>query len=224
MGRNFSLWNLLHNYHGQVDLAFARMMWRFGGPPMPYGSMEEAVADYRVSQAKHWAGQICSPGNAMGGILQPDGGDEGVLHVSHGCAARGIGSPSAAGGVVVRLNPTHTFFELKLAGNPNAVSAAARDRAKFDLWDANQAFSKVGMSDARYLPLERIVNQAVTEWQKGHFYGEEAQAASGSDRIVKLGQTIRCYTRCQCYARQVINEMAPPAQRPEDLGLDTWPR
>ena len=110
IGRNFELWNLFHNYHGEVDLDFAKMMWRFGGPSLPYATIDEAVEDYRKSQARHWNAHICQPGNAMVGILQPDDGDEGVLHVSHGCAGRGVDAPTYPGGVVVRLNPTYTFL------------------------------------------------------------------------------------------------------------------
>ena len=90
-------------------------MWRFQGPPLPYETIEEAVEDYRKSQAVHWNAHICQPGNAMVGILQPDDGDGGLLHVSHGCAAKGADSPTYPGGVVVRLRPTYTFFELRLA-------------------------------------------------------------------------------------------------------------
>ena len=222
MGRNFSLWNLLHNYHGEIDFDFARMMWRFGGEPPPYASMEEAVADYRKSQGKLWNGHICQPGNAMVGILQPDDGDEGLIHVSHGCAVRGVHAPTATGGIVVRLNPTHTFFELKLASSPEAVSAAAQHRARYDLWDASREFSKLGYTDPGFVPLEKMMNEAVTEWQKGWFYQDEAKDASGDEQVILWGKTIRCDTRCQCYARQVYNALVEPAKRPEDLGLREW--
>ena len=222
MGRNFELWNLLHNYHSEVDLDFARMMWRFSGPPMPYATIDEAVRDYRGSQAKHWNGHICSPGNAMVGILQPDDGDEGLLHVSHGCAERVVHSPSATGGVVVRLNPTHSFFELKLAANPKEVASAAQVRARYDLWDANQKLAKLDYSDVQYAPLNQILNQAVTEWQKGWFYTDEAAETKGREEVVRWASAIRCHTRCQCYARQVQNALISPPNCPEDLGLQQW--
>ena len=222
IGRNFGLWNLFHNYHGEIDLAFAKMMWRFGGPSLPYETIEEAVRDYKASQARHWNAHICQPGNAMVGVLQPDAGDEGLLHVSHGCAGRGVDSPTYPGGVVVRLRPTYTFFELKLASSPGKVSGAAQTRSRYDLWNAYQELAKIDYSDARYAPLDEILNQAVTEWQKGGFYTDEAGEARGREETVEWAKAIRCYTRCQCYARQVHNALAPPAKRPEDLGLGQW--
>jgi hypothetical protein len=222
IGRNFELWNLFHNYHGEVDLDFARMMWRFQGPPLPYATIEEAVEDYDRSQARLWNAHICQTGNAMVGILQPDDGDEGLLHVSHGCAARGVDSPTYDGGVVVRLRPTYTFFELKLASDPREVSRAAQTRARYDLWYAYQELERAGSSDVRYAPLGDLLNQAVVEWQKGWFYSDEAQERGGSEAVVTWAQAIRCYTRCQCLARQVVQTLVPPARRPEDLGLRQW--
>mgnify|MGYP001473755963 CR=1 FL=1 len=158
----------------------------------------------------------------MVGILQPDDGDEGLLHVSHGCAERVVHSPSATGGVVVRLNPTHSFFELKLAANPKEVASAAQVRARYDLWDANQKLAKLDYSDVQYAPLNQILNQAVTEWQKGWFYTDEAAETKGREEVVRWASAIRCHTRCQCYARQVQNALISPPNCPEDLGLQQW--
>jgi len=222
IGRNFELWNLFHNYCGEVDLDFAKMMWRFQGPPLPYASIEEAVEDYERSQARLWNAHICQTGNAMVGILQPDDGDEGLLHVSHGCAARGVDSPTYAGGVVVRLRPTYTFFELKLASSPADVCRAAQTRARYDLWNAYQELEKTDYSDVRYAPLDEILNRAVIEWQKGWFYTDEARETRRDEAVIGWASAIRCYTRCQCYARQVYHAFIPPARRPEDLGLRQW--
>jgi len=222
IGRNIGLWNLFHNYHGEIDLDFGKMMWRFQGPPLPYATIDEAVEDYERSQAKHWNAHICQTGNSMVGILQPDDGDDGILHVSHGCAARGVNSPTYSGGVVVRLRPTYTFFELKLASNPTNVSRAAQTRARYDLWNAYQELMKIDYSDVRYAPLDEILNQAVIEWQKGWFYTDEAGETKEKEAVIKRAKAIRCYTRCQCYARQVYNSLVPPATCPEDLNLRAW--
>jgi hypothetical protein len=222
VGRNFGLWNLFHNYHGEVNLDFAKMIWRFKGPSLPYDTIDEAVADYDRSQARLWNAHVSQTGNAVVAILQPDDGDNGVLHVSHGCAVRGNDSPTYQGGVVVRLNPTYTFFELKLGANPRAVASAAKTRARFDLWNAYQELSKLDYSDARYAPLNEILAKAVTEWQKAVFYQDEAGETQGSEAIVKWGKTVRGYTGAQAYARQVHEALIAPAKRPEDLGLREW--
>ncbi len=224
--RNSEMWNLFHNYHGEVDLDFARMMWRFKGSSLalPYDTINEAVDDYEKSRAKHWNAYISQTGNAMVGILQPDDGDDGILHVSHGCAVRGNDSPLYPGGVVVRLNPTYTFFEIKLASSPENVAGQAQKRANYDLYNAYQELMKIDYSDVRYAPLNDILNRAVTEWQKGLFYQDQIQngETEGDESVLKSAKAIRCFTRCQCYSRQVYNSLILPAKRPEDLGLGKW--
>jgi hypothetical protein len=222
MGRNLGLWNLLHNYHGSVDLDFGKMMWRFGGRPLPYESIEQAIDDFDVSQALHWQAHICETGNAMIGICQPDDGNKGVIHVSHGCAARGIDSPTWPGGIVFRLRPTYTFFELALAESPAAVCSSVQTRARYDLWYAYQALMKLTYSDVLFAPLDAILNEAITEWQKGRFYADETREHSGNATVNTWARAIRCYTRCQCYARQVQDALSPPPIKPKDLGLSEW--
>jgi hypothetical protein len=222
IGRNFELWNLFHNYHGKVDLEFGKMIWRFKGPSLPYPTIDEAVEDYDRSQARKWNAHVSQTGNSMVGILQPHNGDEGVFHVSHGCAVRGNDSPTYAGGVVVRLRPTHTFFELKLAANPSRMNAAAKTRARYDMWNAYQELSRLNYQNPAYAPLNELLNQAVVDWQKGLFYEEEAGELSGNDAMIKWGKAVRCFTRVQAVARQVYDEMKPPPKRPEDLGLKPW--
>ena len=222
IGRNFELWNLFHNYHGQVDLDFAKMIWRFTGPSLPYDTIDEAVEDYERSQARLWNAHVSMTGNAMVGILQPDDGNEGIIHVSHGCAVRGNDSPTYPGGIVVRLNPTYTFFELKLDSSPGRVTSAAKTRARYDMWNAYQELSGLDYSFVEYAPLNEILQKAVVNWQKGLFYEDEARETTGDLSTIKWGKAVRCFTRCQAFARQVYQSLVPPPKRPEDLGLRQW--
>jgi len=222
IGRNLGLWNLFTNYQGKVDLEFAKMIWRFKGPSLPYDTIDEAVADYEKSQARLWNAHVSQPGNSVVTVLQPDAGDKGVIHVSHGCPVRGNDSPTYQGGVIVRLNPTFTFFELQLAAKPNDVAKAAKTRARYDLWNAYQALSKLDYSDPRYDRLDGILNDAAAEWQKGNFYLEEAADSSATEATVGVAKGVRCFTKAQCYAREVSEIIKPAPKRPEDLGLRPW--
>jgi len=222
IGRNFGLWNLFHNYHGKVDLDFGKMIWRFQGPPLPYDTIDEAVEDRERSQGRLWNAHVSQTGNSMVGILQPDDGNEGVIHVSHGNAVRGNDSPTYRGGVVVRLNPTYTFFELKLDSSPDRVTSAAKKRARYDMWNAYQELSKLGYSDVEYAPLNEILNKVVVNWQKGLFFEEEAREVTGDQSIISWGKAVRCFTRTQAFARQVYQSLVPPPKRPEDLDLRQW--
>ncbi len=219
--RNLGLWNLFHNYYGQVDINFAKMIWRFTGDAPYYDTIEEANADFDNSQGLRWNGKASETGNAMVGILQPDKGDNGVIHISHGCAAREA-EPHWTGLLVYRIQPTYTFVELKLAANPEKVMAAARDRAMFDQYYANKELRKLTYKDVAYAPLDAIFNNAVTEWQKGQFYQDQAKETQGNESALNWAKSIRCFTRCQAYARQVFESLVPPPKRPEDLGLRKW--
>ena len=122
----------------------------------------------------------------------------------------------------MRLKPTYSFFELKLAADPKNVTTAAQTRARYDLWNAYQELMKIDYSDKRFVPLDDLLNQAVVEWQKGWFYLDEASEVKGSESVIKYAKAVRCYTRTQCYARQVYNSLVPPATRPENLDLRAW--
>jgi len=222
IGRNFELWNLFHNYPGEVDINFAKMIWRFPGSPPPYATIDEAVEDYDRSQARLWNAHVSQTGNAMVGIMVPDDGDEGLYYVSQGCAVRGNDSPTYPGGVVIRIAPTYSFYQLKLDTNVRNVARAARTRAQYDLYNAYQELSKLSYEDVPYAPLNAILDQATTEWQKGEYYSRIAGRKQGNEDINCLAKSARSYFRAQALALQVYNSLVPSAKCPEDLGLREW--
>ncbi|NWG14580.1 MAG: hypothetical protein HXY20_13720 [Acidobacteria bacterium] len=219
--RNLGMWNLFANYYGKVDLEFAKMMWRFSGDPPYYDTIEEAVADFDKSQGRRWNGKISETGNSVVAILQPDNGDKGVVHVSQGCASR-ISEPHWTGLLLYRIAPTYTFFELNLGATPRATAEQARRRAMFDMYYGNKELRKLTYRDAAYAPLDELFNKAATEWQKGEFYVDAARKTAGNESVGHWAKAIRCYTRCQAYAKQVRESLVPPPARPEDLGLPKW--
>ena len=222
IGRNFGLWNLFHNYPGEVDINFAKMMWRFKGPSLPYANIEEAVEDYKKSQAKHWNARISQTGNAAVAIMVPDDGDEGLYYISQGCAVRGNDSPTYPGGVVVRIAPTYSFYQLKLESTVEKTTGAARTRAQYDLWNAYQELNKLSYNDVPYAPLNAILDEAATEWQKAEYYSRVAARKEGNENINDLAKASRYYFKAQALALQVYNSLVPPAKRPEDLALREW--
>ncbi len=219
--RNLEIWNLLHNYHGKVDLEFAKMMWRFPAEPPRYSTLEEADADFDRTQGRNWNSHISETGNAMVGILAPDKGDKGKYFVSQGCAAR-INHPHWPYLRLYRIAPTYTFYELQLTSSAQKVVDAARDRAMYDMSYANQELRKLTYQDTAYAPLDDIFNQAATEWQKGQYYQSRADRVKGNENVMLLGKSVRAFTRCQALAKQVFESLIPPPGRPEDLGLRPW--
>jgi hypothetical protein len=203
--RNMGIWNLLHNYHGKVDPEFAKMTWRF------HAQIPGGKSEYR----------ICNLHAAGLGIAMPDDGDEGLYYVSTGTPARlaYIPSPNTHS---FRIAPTYSFYQLKLASNPDNTVTAAMLQAQHDLHYANQELRKLTYWDPPYASLDEIYNKAAIEWFKGGYYQNLTRKTSGNERIYNSGKATRAFTRCQALAKQVYNALVPPAAKPEDLGLRPW--
>ena len=221
--RNLEIWNMLHNYHGKIDVDFVKMIWRFVSQPPFYPTLEEADAAYYKTKGEGWDQKIGSLFNALTAIVLPDDGDEGLYYLCGGRAAR-VGYPHLPGGHYYPIAPPHSFYELKLASGPEAFTQAARDRAQYGLYYADQELRKLNYPDAAYAPLDAIFNQAATEWYKGRYYHDPVilGKTSGNETIYKCGKAVRAFTRCQAFARQVYNVLIPPATKPEDLGHLPW--
>ena len=225
--RNLGLWNMLHYYHGKIDVDFAKMVWRFPGNPPLYPTLEEADAAFYVTQGEGWDTKACHLKNAMVGVIVPDDGDKGLYYVSNGCAAR-VAYPQSPTGHYYRVAPTYSFYQLRLASNVKEVIRAAKSRAQYELYYANQELRKLNYSDAAYAPLDELFNQAVMAWNKGHYYfqGVESLVLGFKPRedatLYEMGKALRAFTRCQALAKQVYQALVPPPTSPEDLGLRPW--
>ncbi len=221
ISRNAEIWNLFHNYYGEIDPEFARMMWRFPGPQPDYPTLEEADAAYWPTQAAGWDTYICDQQNAMVGIGIPDDGDEGLYYVSNGCLAR-FTSPWDPHGHYYRVAPMYAMYELKLASSPADVTEAAKRRAQYNQYYAMQELSKIYYSDVEYTSLNEVFNQAAREWISGCWYQDLAEATTGNESVCNWGKSLRAFTRCQVFAKHVYNALVPPPDSPEDLGLRPW--
>ncbi|MDD5702389.1 MAG: hypothetical protein PHU23_10120 [Dehalococcoidales bacterium] len=219
--RNLCMWNALHNYHGDIDLDFVKMLWRLPSRPPDYPSLEEAENALYRTKGLGWDTHINNLANGMVGIMQPDDGDKGLYHACAGPAGRQA-EPLTAGWHYYPIKATHTFFEIQLAASPVEIAGAARMRAKYDLYDANRELRKLTCRDVPYASLDAIFNQAATEIQKGEYYLGLNKGASGSASVCYLAKAVRAFTRCQAYARQVFESLIPPASKPTDIGLGEW--
>lgn len=216
--RNLQLWNMLHYYRRNIDLEYVKMMWRFSTKAPEYSSLEEADKAYYVKQGNGWEQTIGNLYNATVGILQPDNGTEGIYHASWGCSGYRA-FPFSPGKHYYPENQTFTWYEIKLDKSPENVIKAARDRAQYDLYYANQELRRLTYHDNAYVPLERIYNKAAREWYKGDYYLEVLNCDQENIAINNLSRALRCFTRSQALARQVFNALKVPPCYPEDLGL-----
>lgn len=216
--RNLEMWNMFHNYHGLVDLEFIKMMCRFTGNPPDYPTLEEADAVYYGTQGAGWDQKISDLATEMVGIVVPD---ERLCYISSFCVAR-LPNVNHPGGHYYPVNPTYSFYQLKLASGPAEVISAARERSRYDLYYANRELRKLTYRDVPYAPLDEIFNRAATEWIKGEYYMTKAGKTAGNESIYNYGRGLRAFCRCQAYANQVYESLVPPLDTPAKLGLREW--
>ena len=221
--RNLQLWNMMDNYRGKIDLDFVKMVWRFPGEAPSYKDLEEADAVYYKTQGAGWHQKVGNLENAFVGIVLPDNGNEGTYYVASGSAAR-IAYPLLPQGHYYRPDMIYSFYQLKLASNAADTVKAAKDRAQYEMYYANQELKKRGWRDASFAPHAALFNQAATEWTKGSFFQTRvlAKKTSGVETTDCLGKALRAFTKCQAYAGEAYESLVPPPTRPEDLGLKPW--
>ena len=210
--RNLMLWDMLHNYHGQVDVDFAKMMLRFPGNPPP-----------RPPKGG-WDAKICRPSNSWVAVVLPDNGDKGVAHICTGPAGRVIHSSTASDGEPMRttyryINGTHTFFSLTLAKDPNAVAALAHKQAKKSISRTYKKFMQLTPGNNGFAFMQKIYAWANKEYYRGNIYLNRARLAIGHEAISLFARATACYCRCQARMEQVYEALIPPPTSPSDLGL-----
>ena len=217
--RNLVLWDMLHNYHGLVDVEFIKMILRFPGNPPPY------------PPDGGWDAKICRPTNSWVSVLQPHDGDEGVAHICTGPAGRVIHASMASSGEPMRSNyqyidGTHTFYKLHLTKNPKAVADLAKKDAKDALAAAYKEFMQWTPKNPGFGALNQIYSSANAEYYRGNLALNKALLSGGNDALAQFARAATAFTRCQARAIQVYEAFIPPATSPSDLGLKpfggTW--
>jgi len=210
--RNMMIWDMLHNYHGKIDVEFAKMILRFPGsaPPEPPKGGWDAV--------------YCRPSNLWTAVALPHKGDQGLAHICTGPAGRVLHSSTASDGSVMRTaysytQGTHTFFQLRLAESPKALVEEAQNKAKENIAQAYSELMHLTHKDPGYSSLQGTYGQANAEYFKGRLAFRRAQLAQGNEALAHLAEAATYFTRCQAHARQVYEALMPPPTSPSDLGL-----
>jgi hypothetical protein len=216
ISRNLQLWNLLNNYHGKIDVSFVKMMLRYPGKPPEFPTLEAANA--AGGSAKGWNSMVGNLQNEMVGVMVPDNGPNGLFWVSSFRVAR-VAYPQGPTGHYYPVEPTFTFYQVKLDANPAKVVDAAIAQAQYDLYYADQELRKLTYRDTAYAPLNGLFNKAATEWIKGQYYAKLGRTTTGNNSVNNYGAALRAFARCQAYAKQVYESLVPPPNEPNDLGL-----
>jgi hypothetical protein len=210
--RNLMLWDMLHNYHGHIDVEFMKMMLRFPGdaPPHP--------------PEGGWDAKVCRPSNSWVSVLLPDDGDEGVAYICTGPAGRVIHSSMASDGEEMRssypyIKGTHTFYKLTLAATPKEAVQAAQKDARSNIAKAYKKLMYLNFTDAGYAALDELYSLANAEFYQGKVFLNKALLASGNDANRYLAKAATSFTRSQAHAQQVYEALVPAPTSPSDLGL-----
>lgn len=213
--RNMMIWDMLHNYHGQIDVKFAEMILRFPGdsPPGP--------------PAGGWDAVFCRPSNLWTAVVTPHKGDQGIARICTGPAGRVLHASKASDESTMHptyqyIDGTHTFYQLRLAASPMEMVDEARIKAKQSISEAYRELMHLNFGDSGYAELESIFSQANTEYYAGRNDLHQARLNSGNQALAWLSRAATFFTRCQAHAAQVKEVLVPPAVSPSDLGLQPF--
>lgn len=218
ISRNLQLWNMLHNYSGQVDLEFAKMIWRFPGNPPPVMIDEKA---YSNTRGAGWDQKIGNQFNRRVAIMLPDRGNNGVAYICTGSAGRVV-YPIHPGGHCFPIAPTHSFYRITLAASPQEIIEAAKQEAHACIASAHRQLMNITFLDAGYAILNRLFTVANTEFYEGVHFAHQAFLASGNEALKYSSQAATAFARAQAHAKQLQHVFVPPANAPEHLGLKPY--
>jgi hypothetical protein len=235
VSRNLYAFNLFSDYHGQIDLEFMKMAWRFRSDPLPVKAPpdvweEKAMAYYDAGGCEGWEtlGRVT---NAC--VIITVAGDK-LYFVSTTYPAHEppLGHPRefhGADGTRWLAHATRAFYRLRLGSSPAEVMQASKYQAETDLFLAERELRKLSYHDPAYAPLDAIFNQAVIEWTKGDFRrGPDGIGSTltkkppEEDGVYYWSRATRAFVRCQLLARKVYEALVPPPTKPSDLGLKPW--
>ncbi|MBW1643672.1 MAG: hypothetical protein JRJ76_12610 [Deltaproteobacteria bacterium] len=195
------LWTMFDKYKGQIDLDFGKMLYRHQDP-------EENT--YYIGNRS----------NQRVNLGIPDDGDEGVYYQATGPAGRNI---TCGCDPQDHLDVTCTFYTLRLKSSEAAVVQESEYSAAERLAAADTAIKKLGggltLLPAR-LALGDLFSKACKEFEKGKQFVTDARLADGNEKRCLFGKALTSYTRAESKFREVYNHIHPPAENPEDLGLE----
>jgi hypothetical protein len=213
--RSLEIWNMFHNYHGEIDVEFIKMMWRFNDHPHPYSLKK---GEFQIERDE----KIGLRENMRVAVGVPDDGDKGFVYICTGPAGRILHPPTPRHRDCFQVSGTHSFYKLNLASAPEKVVTAAKDEAHDALADAYHEFMMRNYSDPGYCFLDALNSLATTEYYEGVHAYHRGVLSEGNEALLHFAQAATAFTRSQAHAKQLYNSLVPPAAKPDDLGLKPY--
>jgi hypothetical protein len=195
--RNSHFYSYLNDHFGIIDTQVMKEIYR-KGCVLPEKSWKEIVSHYK--KTGYW-GYVSAAhtGNACVTVLNANNGDRGVFSTCIGMARRGM-APATIFDVNINVyhNETNAFWELTLAASPEAMSDAARVKARKELAEAEDLFATSDVQGSARRRLETLLGQCRAEVRLG------GDLSAAPRTVGQYAKTIRAHTRAQIRARQVI--------------------
>ena len=213
--RNKFIWDMLHNYHGYIDIEFAKMILRFPGDPPPYPPQGG------------WDAVFCRPTNLWTAVALPDNGDQGTAYICTGPVGRILHASIASDGSVMQpaykyISGTHAFYCLHLTDSPLSMAKRAHKTADDDLSKAYSQLMHLTFADQEYYGLNQLYGKGVSEYFEGINYLNQALLTEANESLFLLSKAVTYFTRSQAHAQQVYEALVPPPTSPSDLGLKSF--
>ncbi len=216
---NQTMYNMMSEYRGSVDLPFMKMMWRFPGkmPKDPF-----STAEYRATKARAWETPLNLNSEEVN-ICLPDNGNNGRVYVCTGPAGR-VASPYEPGTAddYYQIGGTHTFYELALSATPAATVSDANYTARHDIALAYQQLMWKNYGDVGFEGLNSLYDAANSEYYDGVNWTSRAALATGNDKVLDQALAVTAFARAQCHAQQVYEALVRMPVTPSDLRLKPY--
>ncbi len=216
ISRNLQLWNMFYNYRGEVDLDFAKMIWRFYQKPP-----EMSRKEYKETLGKGWNTTIGNLSNRTIMIGLPDNGDEGKAYLSNGPAGK-IVYPAEPGEGYYQITNSHSFYELTLAADPFSVVAIAKETAQEYIGRAWLEFMQLNYRESGYETINRLYSQANQEYYIGENAFNKGFIKDGNESLALFSRAATYFARAMAHAREVHFAFNPRATKPEEIGLKPY--
>jgi len=150
----------------------------------------------------------------------PDDGDKGIYLQATGPAGINVIAGSDPQDF---MDVTYTFYTLTLKASEAEIVQEAEFTAADRLAAADTAIKKMDRG-LELLPtrlaLRDLFSKACKELEKGREYVVAARLTDGVEQRYLYGKALTCYVRAESKFREVYNYIHPPAEKPEDLGLE----
>lgn len=207
VSRNLEIWQMLTDYHGLVDLEFAKMMWRFPGSPPP------------LPPSGGWRDMICRLSNSRVGIVLPDVGEYGEVHICTGPVGRVIYQFRRE---TFPIQGAHAFARIPLASSADGIVEAMYGQACDDVASSHHALSRLSDSEPRFFGLREIQAKAHAEVYLGKESYYRGLLSTSCDRLALLSAAASALARAQVYATELKELILPPPTSPDQMGLLPW--